>query len=40
MGSDHGRPDADTGEEDRSEVEMDSDTKWNIFLDVPMPNGK
>jgi len=36
MGSDHGRTDADTGEGDLE----NPDTKWNIFLDVPMPIGK
>jgi hypothetical protein len=36
MGYDDGRTDMDTGEEE-SEVEMDPDAKWNIFLDIPMP---
>jgi hypothetical protein len=27
-------------EEDESEIETDPDATWNIFLDVPVPNGK
>jgi len=38
MGYDDGR--MDTWEDDESEVEVDPNAKWNIFLDVPMPNGK
>jgi hypothetical protein len=40
MGYDDGRTDMDTTEEEESEAEMNPDATWNIFWDVPIPNGK
>lgn len=40
MGYGDGHTNMDTTEEDESEAEMNPDATWNIFLDIPMPNGK